>query len=95
MACTPKKLVHWSGENEIAEYSYGSPGSDVSSVNATSTLQYVNSQLAAHGFSKPPGLSLEGTSREDEEKCVKCLLAMLSQRMVCALQISMKYGITE
>lgn len=91
MACTPRKLVHWAGDNDINEYSYGSPGSDVSantSINSTSTLQYVNSQLLAHGFSNPPGLSLEGISKEDEERAVKCLLAMLSQRMVRSLWIA-------
>lgn len=48
----------------------------------SSTLQYVNSQLVAHGFARAPGLSIDGISNEDGQKLVKCLMAMLSQRMV-------------
>jgi hypothetical protein len=48
----------------------------------TSTFQYVNSQLVAHGFARSPGLCLDGLANDDIEKLVKCLLGMLSQRMV-------------
>lgn len=48
----------------------------------SSTLQYVNSQLIAHGFARAPGLSIDGISNEDGQKLVKCIMAMLSQRMV-------------
>ena len=48
----------------------------------TSSLQYVNSQLMAHGFVRCPGLSLDGLAQGDSERVVKCLLAMLGQRMV-------------
>lgn len=85
MACTPRKLVHWSTDNEVNEFVYGSPYSDASSsdsINATSTLQYINSQLVAHGLARGPGISLDGLSKEDTEKATKCLLGMLSQRIV-------------
>ncbi|KAI5123471.1 hypothetical protein M0805_008841 [Coniferiporia weirii] len=84
MACTPRKLVHWSGENEVNEFVYGSPYSDASSsdsVNASSTLQYINSQLVAHGFARGTGVSFEGLSKEDADRLAKCMLGMLSQRM--------------
>ncbi|KAG5653603.1 hypothetical protein H0H81_011975 [Sphagnurus paluster] len=48
---------------------------------STSTLEYVNSQLVAHGFCLPPGLILDGISEPDRERAVKCLLGMLSQRI--------------
>lgn len=82
MACTPRKLVHWSTDNEFV---YGSPYSDASSsdsINSTSTLSYINSQLIAHGFARGTGVSMEGLSKEDMEKMTKCLLGMLSQRVV-------------
>jgi hypothetical protein len=82
-ALTPVKLVHW--DSNIAELEFGSPYSDTGSSqsqNSTNTVQYVNSQLIAHGFAQSPGISTEGLSRVDEEKLVKCLLGMLSQRMV-------------
>lgn len=56
----------------------------------SSTLQYVNSQLVAHGFVHAPGLSIEGISNEDGQKLVKCILAMLSQRMVLSIFLLVK-----
>ncbi|KAF8506403.1 Afadin and alpha-actinin-binding-domain-containing protein, partial [Hysterangium stoloniferum] len=47
----------------------------------TSTLQYVNSQLVAHGFARSPGLLLDGLPVEEGEKVIKCLMGMLSQRI--------------
>ncbi|KAI0318772.1 Afadin and alpha-actinin-binding-domain-containing protein [Amylostereum chailletii] len=82
MTETPKKLVHWA--LQYSNSPVGSPFSEASStdsVTSTSTLQYVNSQLVAHGFSLSPGLSLDGLSNGDSEKVVRCLFAMLSQRM--------------
>lgn len=49
---------------------------------ATSTLQYVNSQLVAHGFAHSPGLTLDGLGNADGKRVVRCLLAMLDQRVV-------------
>jgi len=48
----------------------------------TSTFQYLNSQLVAHGFASAPGLCLDGLANDDSERLSKCLLGMLSQRMV-------------
>ncbi|KAI0036208.1 Afadin and alpha-actinin-binding-domain-containing protein [Vararia minispora EC-137] len=81
MAQTPKKLVHWAVE--YSKSPLASPASDASSAHgdSTSTLQYVNGQLCAHGFATSPGISLDGLSSASSEKVVKCLFAMLSQRM--------------
>ncbi|KAJ6581800.1 Afadin and alpha-actinin-binding-domain-containing protein [Mycena capillaripes] len=75
---TPKRGVHWGLEDP----SFGSPFSDASSaMNSTSSLDYINSQLVAHGFAPAPGLSLDGIANTDLERVVKCLLGMLSQRI--------------
>ncbi|KAF8216749.1 Afadin and alpha-actinin-binding-domain-containing protein [Mycena galopus ATCC 62051] len=77
-AQTPKKGVRWGLEDP----SFGSPFSDASSaVNSTSSLDFINSQLVAHGFAPAPGLSLDGIGNPDLERVVKCLLGMLSQRV--------------
>ncbi|KAJ7491933.1 Afadin and alpha-actinin-binding-domain-containing protein [Mycena latifolia] len=77
MATTPKKGVHWG-----LDPSFGSPFSDASSaVISTSSLDYINSQLVAHGFAPAPGLSLDGIAPADLERTVKCLLGLLSQRV--------------
>src|SRR5258707_12611274 len=47
----------------------------------TTTLEYVNAQLVAHGFA-PSGLCLDGTSNDDSARIVKCLLGLLAQRVV-------------
>ncbi|KAJ7809050.1 Afadin and alpha-actinin-binding-domain-containing protein [Mycena olivaceomarginata] len=78
MAQTPKKGVHWGLEDP----SFGSPFSDASStMNSTSSLDFINSQLVAHGFAPAPGLSLVGIDNADLERVVKCLLGMLGQRV--------------
>ncbi|KAJ7251347.1 Afadin and alpha-actinin-binding-domain-containing protein [Mycena rebaudengoi] len=78
MAATPKKGVHWGVEDP----SFGSPFSDTSSAMlSTSSLDYINSQLVAHGFAPSPGLSLDGLANSNLERVVKCLLGMLSQRV--------------
>lgn len=85
MACTPHKLVRWAEVNDVNEIILASPYSDpgsLESFNSSSTLQYINSQLIAHGFARPPGLSFEGLAKEDEVRSSKCLLGMLNQRMV-------------
>lgn len=84
-ACTPRKAVQWANDNEVNEFVYGSPYSDASStdsVNATSTLLYINSQLVAHGFARGSGVTFDGLSKEDADKLSKCMLGMLSQRNV-------------
>ncbi|EKM50715.1 uncharacterized protein PHACADRAFT_213607 [Phanerochaete carnosa HHB-10118-sp] len=84
-----KKLVHWAletlGSPSLPSLklpgNYEDESSTESSEESTATLQYVNSQLLAHGFTYQPGLSLEGTSKEEAGKVLKCLVSMLGQRM--------------
>ena len=64
---------------------FGSPNftmDSMTSMASTSSLEYVNSQLVAHGFSPSPGLCLDGISNSDMDRLVKCLLDMLGQRVV-------------
>ncbi|KAH6915778.1 Afadin and alpha-actinin-binding-domain-containing protein [Coprinopsis sp. MPI-PUGE-AT-0042] len=83
-AATPKRAVHWD-TNYPSPSEFGSPslGDDDSTASsfAPSTLEYVNSQLIAHGFAPAPGLCLDGASARDSERVVKCLLSLLGQRM--------------
>ncbi|KAG1850913.1 Afadin and alpha-actinin-binding-domain-containing protein [Suillus subluteus] len=82
MAVTPRKLVHWTLDVSVSDF--GSPCSEATSsdsVASTSSLEYINSQLVAHGFTHSPGLSFEGLSNSDTDQLAKCLLAMLSQRV--------------
>ena len=94
-----KKLVHWAletlGSPSLPSLKLPGNYEDESSTASSeednhATLQYVNSQLLAHGFTYQPGLSLEGTSKEDAEKVIKCLVAMLGQRMVCLTGVRKK-----
>ena len=79
---TPKKLVHWALDVSLS--GLGSPFSEATSSDsiATSSLDYINAQLLAHGFTHEKGLSLDGLAKEDTDKVIKCLLGMLSQRIV-------------
>ncbi|KAG2345803.1 hypothetical protein BDR05DRAFT_988455 [Suillus weaverae] len=82
MAATPRKLVHWAFDVSISDF--GSPCSEATSsdsVASTSSLEYINSQLVAHGFTHSPGLSFDGLSNSDTDQLARCLLAMLSQRV--------------
>ena len=84
MPTTPRKLVHWDLDGPSIS-TLNSPFFDnthESSVVSTSSLEFINSQLVAHGFVPSPGLSLEGISNDDSARVVKCLLGMLSQRVV-------------
>lgn len=53
-----------------------------SEMSYTSSLQYLNSQLVAHGFAHSPGISLDGLSTANTEGVVKVLLSLLNQRVV-------------
>jgi hypothetical protein len=78
---TPQRhSVHWAPSPSPSSPSLSS----VSSVSSTSTLQYINAQLVSHGFVLTPGLCLDGLSSADVESVTKCLLSMLSQRVVGA-----------
>lgn len=90
MAAYLKKSVRWDVDGSFSELSsFGSPSSDRSSDLAvsTSSVEFVNSQLIAHGFTTKPGLALEGLSSTELDRVVRCLMGMLSQRMVCILFI--------
>lgn len=50
--------------------------------SSTSTLDYVNNQLVAHGFAPSPGLCLEGASNDNSARVIECLLGLLGQRVV-------------
>lgn len=89
-----KKLVHWALETigspslsslKLPAHQEEDSTTESTEENNTATLQYVNSQLIAHGFTHGPGLSLDGAGKDDAEKVLKCLVAMLGQRMVSFL----------
>ncbi|KAJ3506379.1 hypothetical protein NLJ89_g6903 [Agrocybe chaxingu] len=83
MTTTPKKLVHW----EVDSPSFSNLNSPFfnatheSSIVSTSSLEFINAQLVAHGFVPSPGISLDGIPNEESARVVKCLLALLSQRV--------------
>jgi hypothetical protein len=78
-----KNTVHWAPSPVQSPFSDTSSTS-TTSIHSTSTLQYVNSQLISHGFVLPPGLCLDSLSSAESDGLTKCLLAMLSQRVVRA-----------
>lgn len=53
-----------------------------SEMSYTSSLQYLNSQLIAHGFAYNPGISLDGLSTSNMDSAVKVLLSLMNQRVV-------------
>jgi hypothetical protein len=59
-----------------------------SEMSHTSSLQYLNSQLVAHGFAHNPGISLDGLSTTNTESVVKVLLSLMNQRVVRFLLFS-------
>lgn len=82
---TPKKAVHWENNDfslsHVCSPSFNFSGS-MEAIVSTSSLDYINSQLIAHGFIPSPGLVLDGVSNADQERVVKCLFGMLNQRIV-------------
>jgi hypothetical protein len=57
-------------------------GGSSSEMSYTSSLQYLNCQLVAHGFAHSPGISLDGLSTSNMESVVKVLLSLMNQRVV-------------
>ena len=53
-----------------------------SEMSYSSSLQYLNSQLVAHGFAYNPGISLDGLSTSNTESVVKVFLSLMNQRVV-------------
>jgi hypothetical protein len=78
MATTPvtTRNVHW--ENEASELSFASPLRDVSA----QSIQYVNAQLVAHGFTHGAGIRLDALPSKEQQVALKCLVNMLGQRVV-------------
>jgi hypothetical protein len=76
-----KNSVHWAPSPILSPLS-DSLSQSSSFTSSSSTIQYINSQLISHGFAVPPGLSLDGLSTADAENVTKCVLSMLSQRVV-------------
>ncbi|KAJ3876796.1 Afadin and alpha-actinin-binding-domain-containing protein [Lentinula edodes] len=78
MATPMHKTVHWNSQSP----GFGSPSQfSEESFVSTSSLQYVNSQLVAHGFTTSSGLSLDGLSKGEMDRAVKCFLDLLAQRV--------------
>lgn len=82
MATTPKKRIHWQMDLSPSLDSSDCLETGESFVTSTSTLDYVNTQLIAHGFASSPGLCLDGASNADSAGVTKCLLGLLGQRVV-------------
>jgi hypothetical protein len=84
MAARPKGVQFALDDNiTISDISAGDTTTD-SAQGAQGTLQYINAQLLAHGFIYGSVLSLDGLGRDDEARVAKCLLGMLSARVVSA-----------
>lgn len=52
------------------------------STDSSSSFQYINAQLVAHGFTQNHGISLDGLSSDNMDSIAKCLIAMLGERVV-------------
>ncbi|KAK2464015.1 hypothetical protein APHAL10511_003959 [Amanita phalloides] len=77
---TPKKSVHWGVNNSFSDIGDSLSFASTTSDHSSSTFEYVNAQLVAHGFVPTPGLSLDGISNTNAERIAKCLLDLLGQR---------------
>lgn len=94
MAATPKRSVHWNYE-DMSFSELSSPGSAGSeSFVSTSSLEYANAQLLAHGYVDKAGLCLDGVSNADSEVVLRCLLKLLGDRMVRRFLLAIVYGLT-
>ncbi|KAF8600518.1 hypothetical protein BDV93DRAFT_608660, partial [Ceratobasidium sp. AG-I] len=78
-AQTPaRKGVRWAFD--VSNSPFGGAPEPSTPETSTSSLAYVNSQIIAHGFARAP-LDLSELARDDQNKVVKCILGMLSQRV--------------
>lgn len=77
MAVTPfaARALHF---QDISMSSIGSP----LSAAAPDSLDFLNSQLVAHGFAHGNGLNLTDMRGRDQQQLLKCLSNMLGQRVV-------------
>ncbi|KAG8836352.1 hypothetical protein FRC17_005638 [Serendipita sp. 399] len=73
MAATPflTRVVHF---DDISISSIDSPA-------APTSIDYINGQLVAHGFTHGRGLNLSDLRGQDQQMVVKCLSSMLGQRL--------------
>ncbi|CAE6406612.1 unnamed protein product [Rhizoctonia solani] len=79
MATTPtRRGVRWAFD--VANSPFGGAAEPSTPETSTSSLAYVNSQIVAHGFARV-ALDLSELGREEQNKVVKCMLGMLSQRV--------------
>jgi hypothetical protein len=76
--------MSWSSTDMSATSNVTDAGGN-SEMSHTSSLQYLNSQLIAHGFAHNPGISLDGLSTSNMESVVKVLLSLMNQRVVRCL----------
>ncbi|KAJ1306493.1 hypothetical protein OPQ81_007496 [Rhizoctonia solani] len=73
-----RRGVRWAFD--VANSPFGGAAEPSTPETSTSSLAYVNSQIIAHGFARAP-LDLSDLGREEQNKVVKCVLGMLSQRV--------------
>jgi hypothetical protein len=57
----------------------------LTSQDSSGIMPFVNAQLLAHGFTHGSGLDTEGLGAESVTKLSKCLMSMLGQRTVRAM----------
>ncbi|QRW16813.1 actinin-binding protein, afadin and alpha [Rhizoctonia solani] len=73
-----RRGVRWAFD--VANSPFGGAAEPSTPETSTSSLAYVNSQIIAHGFARAP-LDLSELGREEQNRVVKCVLGMLSQRV--------------
>ncbi|CAE6474063.1 unnamed protein product [Rhizoctonia solani] len=73
-----RRGVRWAFD--VANSPFGGAAEPSTPETSTSSLAYVNSQIIAHGFARAP-LDLSDLGREEQNRVVKCVLGMLSQRV--------------
>ncbi|CAE7110200.1 unnamed protein product [Rhizoctonia solani] len=73
-----RRGVRWAFD--VANSPFGGAAEPSTPETSTSSLAYVNSQIIAHGFARV-ALDLSELGREEQNKVVKCMLGMLSQRV--------------
>lgn len=69
---------------DISIASFGSP----LSVAAPTSIDYLNAQLVAHGFTHGAGLNLADLRGREQQDVLKCLSNMLGQRLVCTRRVA-------
>ncbi|KAG9096942.1 hypothetical protein FRC06_008165 [Ceratobasidium sp. 370] len=78
MQTPSKKGVRWAFD--VSNSPFGAAVEPSTPETSTSSLAYVNSQIIAHGFARAP-MDLSELGREEQNRVVKCILGMLSQRV--------------